>query len=414
MFIKRIEIIKYLLPSLVLFLTLVSANQWNRLPIGNTFVVWLISISIIIAILFYKRKFFNPSNKQDYLIVLVYFIWLIISIVRGCFVASNYWEWKQLIVGSLNLSLPIWVYVFSIPWLLKNVLKFWLKYAIPIFIFFFIWSLRVTGYQFYLGPVFLIGCFLPLGIPRKWFLIVLGLLFLMLIIDLGSRSQVIKAFLSISFSVGLLFNKILTNKLLQTGAIVFVVLPVLLLFLGITGQFNIFKNLSVNEGHENVVKEGEEDLSADTRTFIYQEVISSAIKHNYVWWGRTPARGNDSRWFGRGIAKDLGVDKEERHFNELCFPNVFTWLGFVGMFMYCLIYLKSIYLALYKSNSIILKMIGVYIAFRFFYGWIEDVNIFDISSAALWMFIAMGYSVEFRKMSNEEFKIWVKSIFKSL
>ena len=64
------------------------------------------------------------------------------------------------------------------------------------------------------------------------------------------------------------------------------------------------------------------------------------------------------------------------------------------MILYCLIYLQSSYLALYKSKNLFMKLIGVYIAFRFLFGWIEDFNRFDISNIALWMVIAMGLRIK--------------------
>lgn len=59
-----------------------------------------------------------------------------------------------------------------------------------------------------------------------------------------------------------------------------------------------------------------------------------------------------------------------------------------------------------------MKVLGVYIAFRFAYGWVEDQNRFDIANIALWMMIAMGLSVQFRKMSNQEFRLWINRIFR--
>ena len=194
-------------------------------------------------------------------------------------------------------------------------------------------------------------------------------------------------------------------------------MPVVLLFLGLTGTFNIFEGLSLkNEGKYEITrtvdgKNVTDDLSADTRTFIYKEVISSAIKHDYVLWGRTPARGNDSVFFGRFSAEELGTGKFERHSNELCHTNVFTWLGLVGLILYSCIYLRSSYLAVFKSNSIYMKFLGCFIAFRWAYGWVEDFNRFDIMNVSLWMMIAMGISIRFRSMSNRDFYLWVLSIF---
>ena len=93
----------------------------------------------------------------------------------------------------------------------------------------------------------------------------------------------------------------------------------------------------------------------------------------------------------------------ERHYNELCFPNIFTWLGIIGMLLYCLIYIKASTLALHKSNNIYLKYLAVFVSFRWMLGWIEDANTFNISNIALWMIIAMCFSPYFRKMNNYQF-----------
>lgn len=127
--------------------------------------------------------------------------------------------------------------------------------------------------------------------------------------------------------------------------------------------------------------------------------------------GRTPARGNDSASFGSYNAEKLKTGKYERHFNELCHTNIFTWLGLIGVILYSFIYFRSSYLAVYKSNNIYIKYLGCFIAFRWAYGWIEDFNQFDIMNISLWMMIAMGISFQFRSLSNQQFKLWINSIF---
>lgn len=92
--------------------------------------------------------------------------WLIINSIRGAFIAENYWEWKQLITGLQSLSLPIFVYVFTVPLIVTKVLNIWFKYALIIFLF-LLPFLSTDAYHFYLGPVFVIGCFIPI-VPKKW------------------------------------------------------------------------------------------------------------------------------------------------------------------------------------------------------------------------------------------------------
>jgi hypothetical protein len=340
---------------------------------------------------------------------------MLIDVVRGMFVAENYWEWKQLITASFSLSLPIFVYVFSEPDILTNVLKKWLKIALPAFFVFFIWCISRDAYHFYLGPILLLSCFLPV-LSKKWKIILFVLLILMIFADFSARSQVIKAIMTLVIVIIYLlyaYRHVISLRILYVIHWSCYLSPVILLILGITNIFNPFEALSENARGKYIEKRiagKEEDLSVDTRTFIYEEVIVSAIRHHYVWQGRTPARGNDSYSFGAHTAKELQTGKYERYENEVCHANVFTWLGLIGVMLYGYIYLKSSYLALYKSNNLWMKLLGIFIAFRWAYGWIEDCNRFDIMNISLWMMIAMGFSVKFREMNNIELKKWVVNI----
>ena len=235
--------------------------------------------------------------------------------------------------------------------------------------------------------------------------------------ELGARAQMLKAAATLAIAIGLYYHRLIPIRLLKAVHWMFYVLPILLLILGIIGVFNVFRDNSEKyQGKyvETRVVNGEKqivDASADTRTFIYEEVITSAVRHNYVLWGRTPARGNDSMTFGKFSAEELKTGKYERYMNEVCHPNVFTWLGLLGMIPWCLIYLRSSYLAIYKSNNIYIKYLGVFIAFRFFLGWIEDMNNFNISGITVWMMIAIGLSYKFRSMDNITFKRWLWACF---
>ena len=398
---------KYYFEILILLITFFSVDQWNPIQIGHTFVIWLFDLLTICHIIKYKHKYFKPSNKRDYYIVSAYLIWFLFCVVRGLFVPENYWEWKQLILGSLSLSLPLFIYIFTNPNIVRKTLNFWLKYAIPAFFIFFIWVLGKDAYHFYLGPIFILICYFPI-LPKKWVFLCISLALLMVFSDFGARSQVLKTIAALLIGTSLLFYKYINNRVLQLSYWSCYIIPVVLLFLGYSGTFNIFQDMAQNEGKYVEIKivNGEiraEDLSVDTRTFIFEEVATSAVRHNYLIWGRTPARGNDSAIFGNGSK----TGKRERHSNEVCHPNVFTWLGIIGLLLYSFIYFQSSYLAFFKSRSIYMKLLGLFIAFRWAFGWIEDFNRFDIANISLWILIAMGFSKQFRQMDNLRFKRWL-------
>lgn len=383
----------------------------------TTALSWIINTFFIFYVIKIKKKYIHIDNIHDYNIIKFFFIWAIICSIRGGFIAENYWEWKNLISNIFALMLPIFTYFFSSPTITKLTFRYWLKYAMPIFVFIGIWTLSNLQYQFHAGAIYIIGCFIPL-MPKKWRYITIGLLFFLLLVNMGARSQSLKACLSLFISCTFLYVKYISNKLLKLIMWLCYIIPIGLVGLGISGTFNVFEDLSKNEGKfistsSNNGVSTSEDLSVDTRTFIYKEVINSALNNNYIIFGRTPARGNDSEWFGSLNAEELKTGKYERYKNELCHLNIFTWTGIIGVVLYSLIYLKSSYLATYRSRNKYLKIIGVFIAFHWGYGWIEDINNFDILTIFLWIAIAMGFSKNFRSMTDKEFQLWFKNIFTS-
>lgn len=410
----------YYIPVLLILLTFVSANMQSSFPLGNTVVVWILQFVLLYCL--WKQKVYSHIGTftNPYCIVGLYLVWAIIGIVRGVFVAENYWEYKNLVNNSLILLFPICVYAFNSPILISRVLQTWLRYAIPAFFLFFCWVSGLT--QFYLGPIFFFICFLPLVRNTKWkyLLLIIGLALLSYDIQ-DQRSQFIKALFSFLIMLAVLMRKYLPDLMLRLAHALLHILPLVLLVLGLLGVFNIFSDTSeVYNGKflsSKADKDGNHvDMSADTRTFIYYEVITSAINNNYVLLGRTPARGNDTESFWE-LADDLQSVKKvenikhERVKNELCFLNIFTWLGLIGMLLYIGIYVTASYLGVYKSRNIYVKLIGLYVAFNFVYGWVENTTNFDILNFNYWLMISICLSTKFRKMTDRSFEKWMCRIF---
>lgn len=405
-----------LLAFLIVFNTIMSVNQWSALPIGNTFVVWTVNACILLFLL--KEMWHQKSEifRIRYIICTLFLSWAYIGTIRGIDVAENYWEYKQLVEGTFCLSLPLLIYSFADENVCLKVLRKWNQWMLPLFFLFFIWVIKPGTYHFLIWPVFLYGIFAK-NLPKPWLIGIFLVFLAMLEFGITDRAQMIKVLATSGLAFLFMFRGYFSRKLLRFVHWGFYVGGITLLVLGVTGEYNVFEKLENEKGKMTTIstdKEGNrviEDAAADTRTFIYQEVISSAINHDYIWTGRTPARGNDSFFFGKEIAEDLGTNKYERHSNEVCHPNVFTWLGLIGMLLYSFIYLQASWLAIYRSNSHALKVLGCFIAFHWAMGWIEDQNRFNISNIFLWMCIAMCLSERFRMMDDDDFYYWFYCIF---
>lgn len=397
---------------ILLFLIVIKTiAPWSSFNLGGITSFWAINSIVLIYILNVKNRFYSKANKRFNTIIFVYLIWNISVIVRGCFIAENYWEWKNLITMGFVFLLPLTIYISTNREIVQRILSLYMKYMLPAF-FLFILVMSGTAYGVYLIPVSVMLLFLPL-LPRKWKIILLGFSVISILSSLGARSNVIKFVVALAFGILYYIRPFVTINILKITRFFFLALPFVLFTLGVTGTFNIFNISEYTEGQytTNNASGEKEDLTIDTRTGLYVEVLNSAIKNNYIWIGRTFARGNDSELFGESIEAITGTGKLERYGNEVSILNVFTWTGLVGVILYFIIFLRATYLALYKSKSWFMKIIAVYLSFRWTYAWVEDFSRFDLSYILLWIIIGMCYSVSFRNMTDGEFKYWVRGIF---
>lgn len=376
----------------------------------------VVNFSIIILLLKEAIAFGRKIVSAEFIIPTIFLLWAIIGIIRGYFVADDYWSNKQLMEGGIILSLPLCVFAFSDPDLDFAILRRWTRWMAPLFFIFFIWILKPSGYQFLIWPVFFYAIFYP-KLPFHWRMGILAVFLVMVSFGFSNRAQLIKVAISIFLGLSYILRGYFTEKIIIFLHWCFYIIAVFFLYQGITGSYNIFEKMEDKKGlYSNTVVDNqgykhEEDLADDTRTFIYQEVVISAVENDYVLAGRTPARGNDSLIFGKQNAEIQGNNRFERHSNEVCHPNIFTWLGLIGVILYSAIYFRASWLAVYKSNCYALKFIGCFIAFHWTMGWIEDMNRFDISNIFMWMCIAMGLSPAFREMTDEDFNEWFYGIF---
>lgn len=376
-------------------------------PLSNTFLLWTIEASFLIFILIQLKWYSSKEQAKSLFLVTFFILYNVFCIIRGIFIAETYWDFKGLTMNGLALLVPLITYIATNTKLLSYSIHQFLKKGIGLF-FLIMWFIPADSYGMYLAPLSLLLVFVS-AIPQKSKLYILGLVFFIILSDFGARSNVIK--LVIPLLLGLLYyiKNFLPQRLLTSTRIILIIIPIVLFVLGIKGIFNVFEMDSyIKKDITSIRKSGkEENLLADTRTFIYAEVLYTAKVYNSWWIGRTPARGNLSDWFGEYDENDRG----ERLRNEVGIVNTFTWTGIVGVILLFLVFYHASYLGLYRSNNFYLKLIALFVSFRWAYSWVEDINMFNSNYLFLWIMIGMCYSKTFRDMSDEEFKEWIRSIF---
>ena len=404
----KISIVK-IISILIIFLTFSSVNSISKIPFGNLYTTIIFQILLILLSL-KERKNQKPIPKNLYNTINIYLIWAISCIIRGFFIANNYTEYRQLLIGSISCVLPVLVWIFYKPDIFYRIWSFWFKYALLVFLVYYWWNAGFT--QVYLWPLLFLFCFFPLFPQKKaWIIIIGGLLFCYLG-GIDNRAQLINGIISLLFGFCSYFAIKIPAKIFQLGHIlcycsIFFIFGVVLS--NISGVLN--EKISAEEAKHGA----DNELMQDSRSLIYADVITSALNNNYILFGRTPARGNDinlsyTLFFWAYDDQENIFNKDERHANEVLHLNIFTWEGLIGFILYACIYFKASYLAVYKSRNAYIKLLGCFIAFRWAFGWIEDVNYLNILNIALWAIIGMCYSDKFRNMTNWEFKKWIRQL----
>jgi hypothetical protein len=407
------------LPYTLLIVTLFSVIPYAKTPdnvlslINNTTLWWLILAYIVATFWKVKSKSTLRTDFKYFDVVNYYLSWNVFQIIRGTFVAETYWDWKGLLTNAFALLMPLVVFGGTEKALLQDMLRKYFKIALPLFPF-FILLIMTDAYGFYLVPISFLILFFPLLSSRWKLLVVFSTLFVVLS-NLGARSNVVKFFVPFLLLSIYYVRSWISLRLLEFIRIILIITPFFFFVLGVTGVFNVFAISSYLEGSYVEKKidvngdENSDDLTVDTRTFLYVEVLQTAAKYNTWVFGRSPARGNETEWFA-DLAEITG--RKERLGNEVAILNIFTWTGLVGVFLYLVVFYRASYLSVMKSNNIYSKMLGIYIAFRWAYAWVEDINNFSLTNMFLWLTLGICLSTTFRNMSDADFKTWISDIFK--
>ncbi len=373
--------------------------------------VFTLSIAISLVLLFvsiFSQKKRISSDK----LLMIYSIYVLIAIVKGAFIVENFAMFKNLISNSLCLSLPLLLIPFSNLGLIQRISRKWFAFFTAPVILSVLLLGKYPSIQFYFPLYFLILCSYP-NINKKR-LLPLFILIAFALFDYGGiRSQILKMFFACCSAFYIYNYSKISNFIYKCSIVLLLAFPPIFLTLGISGAFNVF-DFKQYVGSEVETDNEDGGMFVDTRSFIYIETFSSAINNDYVLMGRTPALGNDSPW----LFKRSSMSKNDfrykgrfvRNKNEVCFPNVFTWIGVIGCVFYSLFYIRAIILGAFYSDNVMCRGLSIFVAARWCIGWIEDTIAFDTQHIVLWIFIALVSSNEFRRMPDEKIKLFFKNL----
>lgn len=277
--------------------------------------------------------------------------------------------------------------------------------------------LSSDGVGYLLAPFVFISLFIPILRKQQIYLILIAL-FIVLTLGIESRSNILRFVVAIIISLLYYFPQVLKTSIFKTTLKVLFFVPFFLFLLGTLTTFNVFNmNDYLNGGEQNESDNTDEftsyvsgeQLTADTRTFLYVENIASAIKNDYWFFGHTAARGYDTIAFADFTKETVG--KFERSSSEVLILNVFTWYGLLGVLLIAYLYWSAIHLALTKSNNRVASILAIFVLFRWWYIWVEELPWLSVNYLYMWFAVGLCFSKQFREMSDKEVKYWVNGLF---
>lgn len=385
----------------MLVLSVSSVGQWLSFSIGPVVVWWLIYAVLIFGMVYLWDKSFHPISLVAWMMVIT------ISCLYGTKFCRDYWDWKLLISNFIYYSMCLAIVVANTSDVLQDILRFLYKHLWKIFIILVLF-LNSDGISKFLIPYTFLALLYPL-LDNKYKKVVWGAFLITIILGYDGRSDILKFLFCIL--VGVFANRHDILPYIRKWYWIFYVLPVALFMLAVNGTFNVFKfgeELKPQEEQTGKIR------TDDTRTVLYEEVLTTAEEQGTVYFGGTPARGYYSNWMIQNQESLYDIVGElhygERSETESSVLNVFMHFGVFGLIIYMILFFRASYLGIFKSNNMYVPILGLYVAFRFFFGWVEDFTRFDLNMFFLWAMVGMCYSPFYREMTDDEFYDWFENI----
>ena len=372
---------------------------------SKVFVTGFLWISVIICIgTFLKnyRQFRKSIPKLAFNTILLIIIWNLINIVRSLFIADGA---ITSLFGNINTSLALLVpffIIFSIKTenirRLNNYFIILFKIGILLFILFFVTEggiLNITQFKilnlFFFPVTFLITIVNFQRKKEKIIIFLVVLLLMYIAFGTDSRTSVLRELLLIISLIALFFYRKFFFKWILKVTFLILLVPFIFIQSSIsTGQSAIKQNLS---------SISDQELSSDTRTFLYTEVFEDLLINDALIFGKGANGTYYSDFFNQ-----TGGDTDTRLTVEVGVLAILLKGGLIGLLFYFLILYTSIYYAFFRSNNFYVVGIGFMLIIYSLILFIQNSISYSSHNIYIWFFIGICLSKEMRNMSNPEIK----------
>lgn len=375
-------------------------------------------LTLIIATIFLLnlRLFKTVKFKKKGLLLAFGFYGVIVA-VHSIIGEKSYQQWSYLVnVYVPFLLLPFFCILAANALSLSKILRAFLTITIPLSVVYLIIGPidKNTNlfYINYISVVYLLIVLLPF-LSRRWQVAVVLVSIASFSFDLDNRSNMLSIFSSYCFvifyylTIKMLGKRWITFSL-NSARKLFLFGPIVLLILGVLGLFNIFKYIDEQGSSKEVIISTESGrvLSVDSRTGIYEDALNNLQSRNDWLFGS----GATVMYETQLALNNPDYDAGRLGGSESGFLALLTFGGLTYVALMFAICVYSSYFAISQSNNILLKFLGVFIAFRWLFLFIETPLNLNFTWVTFFLAIGMAFNPQLRSASDIQIKNYLRNI----
>jgi hypothetical protein len=325
----------------------------------------------------------------DLLIVCIF-----VAYFRSMLQTSGKLEWKELVLSSfMGLSLfPVLFFIIGVNAKYFTPVNMLISgYCILTFAFSIIFMKYPELQLFLLMPIFYTIVTYPLQTNRArilTFIISAVIVVTSMTNRAGVGRIVISYMIVIAYTIALKIK--FSKKLVNVAIFLVLMVPFYLLYIGVKGE-NVFGEALGDNAQGGY---GQENMQADTRTFLYVEVFQD-LKMNKAFL------------FGKGV--NAGYLSESfqtlnRTIVEVGFLQILLKSGIVGFLLYMTMLVSAIFKAMNNSNNRFMEYLALLLLGYVLMFFIENILAFNLLNVMIWIVVGMCHSQELRELSDEEIR----------
>lgn len=380
--------------------------------VGISMVQLFLMLFLLSVFLSEKKSVLISIFADRHWVINVFLLLNVITYIRGVLYANSADDWKLLVSDGIlsMLFLPYVIICLASKesyWM--YFLRFFKKYGFLLCFLLLIPVGRHLGiYDFahYTSPIYIFILLMPY-VNNKLKLMILGISLISFFNDIDVRSNLLNILVSYFLMFSHYINRNIFYKFLIFLRKSFLVLPILFFALGVSGVFNIFKT----DQYLNLDSE-QKEFVVDSRTGIYTDVILQLYKDKALVYG-LGAYGRTETYLSNVNNKSLeDAYREGRPGTESGMLNFFQYAGIIGIIIYMLLFVKSSYLLMYKSNNWLAFILGCWLAFKALFSFIEDKIVFNPNILILFLVFGLAFNKRFRNLKDYELKDELKILLK--